>query len=540
MSAKNKFIAQIGLGYWGKNILRNLCELGVLHTAYDSDEETITERRKQFPDVNYAVSFESILQNSEIKAVAIAAPASTHYRLVKQSLLAGKDVYVEKPLALTAKEGQELVDIAESNKRILMVGHILQYHPAVIKLKDVISSGKLGRIQYIYSNRLNIGKLRTEENILWSFAPHDISVILMLLGEEPVKVSAIGGDYLNKGVYDTTLTTLEFKNGVKGHVFVSWLHPFKEQKLIVVGSKSMAVFNDVSIEKLFLYPHKIEWKDGKIPIAQKADYKILPIDSGEPLKLELSHFAECVTQRKRPVTDGREGLRVLKVLELAEKSIASSSLSSLNIKVNGSSAQDSDSFSRVSDDIFIHNTACIDEGVHIGAGTKIWHLSHVLKGSRIGDNCVIGHNVVIGPDVDVGSRCKIQNNVSLYKGVILEDEVFCGPSCVFTNVYNPRAFIERKHEFLKTVVKKGATIGANATIVCGTTIGKYAMIGGGAVIKSDIPDYAVVAGVPAKQIGWACKCGVTLKFKRNRAICRDCGNEYGIKGDEFIIVKENA
>ena len=182
--------------------------------------------------------------------------------------MAGKDVFAEKPLALTVKEGEELVKIASAKNRILMIGHILQYHPAIIKLKAYISSGELGKIQYIYSNRLNIGKLRVEENILWSFAPHDISVILMLLEEESAEVSAFGDDYLNKGIYDTTLTTLEFKNGVKGHVFVSWLHPYKEQKLIVVGSKAMVVFDDMSDDKLFLYPHKIEWKDGKVPVAQ--------------------------------------------------------------------------------------------------------------------------------------------------------------------------------------------------------------------------------------------------------------------------------
>ena len=202
-----------------------------------------------------------------------------------------------------------------------MVGHILQYHPAVMKLKEMLSSGELGKVQYIYSNRLNIGKLRTEENILWSFAPHDISVILMLLEEEPIKVSAIGGDYLNKGICDTTLSTLEFRNGVKGHIFVSWLHPYKEQKLIVVGSKAMVVFDDVSKEKLFLYPHKIEWKDGKIPLAQKAEYQIIPVESGEPLNLELSHFVECVRDGRKPLSDGQEGLKVLKVLQAAQKSL---------------------------------------------------------------------------------------------------------------------------------------------------------------------------------------------------------------------------
>jgi UDP-2-acetamido-3-amino-2,3-dideoxy-glucuronate N-acetyltransferase len=252
MESRKRVIGLIGLGYWGKNILRNLYDLGVIHTACDSDPRVIAERRVAFPDVRYCASPDEIMNNPEINAIAIATPAVTHYALVKQSLMAGKDVFVEKPLSLTVKEGEELVGFSKEKERVLMVGHILQYHPAVIRLKELISSGEIGKIQYIYSNRLNIGKLRTEENILWSFAPHDISVILMLIEEEPVKVSAFGGDYLNTMIYDTTLTTLEFRNGVKGHIFVSWLHPYKEQKLIVVGSKAMAVFDDVSEEKLFL------------------------------------------------------------------------------------------------------------------------------------------------------------------------------------------------------------------------------------------------------------------------------------------------
>ncbi len=501
MNYNEKFIGLAGLGYWGKNILRNLYEFGVLHTACDTNVTTLSEHKKKFPGVKYINSFDELLHIPRIRAVAISTPAASHYELVKKSLKAGKDVFVEKPLALTVYEGEELVKLAEKEDRILMVGHILQYHPAVVKLKELISSGELGKIQYIYSNRLNIGKLRTEENILWSFAPHDISVILMLLDAEPLSVTAFGGDYLNKGIYDTTLTTLEFKSGVKGHIFVSWLHPYKEQKFIIVGSKAMAVFDDVSKEKLFLYPHKIEWKDGKIPVAQKAEYQVIPVKPEEPLKNELSHFVECVLQRKRPVTDGFEGLRVLKILESTENSL------------KFYSSQFTAQFSQATS-YFVHESAYIDEGVSIGEGTKIWHFSHILKGSKIGKNCIIGQNVAIGPDVTIGNKCKIQNNVSIYKGVTLEDGVFCGPSCVFTNVYNPRAFVERKHEFKQTLVKRGATIGANATIVCGVTIGKYSMTGAGAVVKSDVPDHGITAGVPAKQIGWACKCGTTLKFKR--------------------------
>lgn len=175
---------------------------------------------------------------------------------------------------------------------------------------------------------------------------------------------------------------------------------------------------------------------------------------------------------------------------------------------------------------FLHPSSCVDEDVDIGEGTKIWNFSHILKNTKIGRDCIIGQNVMIGPDVKIGNRCKIQNNVSVYKGVTLEDNVFCGPSCVFTNVYTPRAFIERKNEFLPTLVKKGATIGANATIVCGVTIGEYAFVGAGAVVKKDVPNYGLVVGVPSREIGHVCKCGTTLKFMKNRADCKYCGIIY--------------
>lgn len=187
---------------------------------------------------------------------------------------------------------------------------------------------------------------------------------------------------------------------------------------------------------------------------------------------------------------------------------------------------------------FVHESSYVDDDVNIGNGTKIWHFSHILRNTTIGENCIIGQNCMIGPDVIIGNRCKIQNNVSIYKGVTLEDDVFCGPSCVFTNVYNPRAFIERKHEFKPTLIKKGATIGANATIVCGITIGKYALIGAGAVVNRDVKDYALVVGVPAKQIGWVCKCGTTLEFKNQKAVCNYCGNEYLLKEDIIVPIKE--
>ena len=310
----DKFIGLIGLGYWGKNILRNLYELGVLNTACDFSYQVIEERKRSFPDVSYTIDFNDLLSNSEIKAIAIATPAVTHYELAKKALLAGKDVFVEKPMTTSVKEGEELVKIAEEKNRIIMVGHILQYHPAVIKLKELISQGLIGEMIYIYSHRVNIGKIRTDENVWWSLAPHDVSLILMLTEKMPKRIYYQGSSYITKGIDDIALASLEFDNGIRGHIFVSWWHPYKEQKLVVIGSKGMLVFDDTTEEKLFLYPHKVEWNNG-MPVAKKEEMQVIPAEKKEPLKEELLHFIECIKERKTPRTDGYEGLRVLKVLE---------------------------------------------------------------------------------------------------------------------------------------------------------------------------------------------------------------------------------
>ena len=314
-------IALVGAGYWGENHLRNLFNLGALHTVFDPNNDILQQRARAYPGINYLNDENMILLNPDIKAVVIAAPAELHYKLTKKYLLAGKDVMIEKPLAIKVKEGEEIVEISNKEKRELMVGHILQYHSAVLKLKEILDSGEMGEIRYLYSNRLNLGKLRVEENVLWSFAPHDISVILMLMnGRQPVKVSTFGGSYITKGIFDTTITELEFENNIKSHIYVSWLHPFKEQKLVVIGSKKMAVFDDVAFEKLVLYPYKINFENGIAPVAQKTEYNIVTYEQSEPLKEELLHFIDCIENRKNPKTDGYEGLRVLRVIESAEKS----------------------------------------------------------------------------------------------------------------------------------------------------------------------------------------------------------------------------
>lgn len=507
-------IAVIGAGYWGKNLVRNFAGLGALSAVCDSNTDTLRALGEQYPLCRTFMSYAEVLRDETIRAVAIATPAEGHANAVREALLAGKDVFVEKPLCLSVKEGEELVTLAKKQSLILMVGHLLWYHPAVLKLKELIRAGELGRIQYIYSNRLNLGKIRREENILWSFAPHDISVILGLLNEIPDGVQAQGGNYLHQRIADVTISLLSFPSGVKAHIFVSWLHPFKEQKLIVVGDRKMAVFDDLEKkDKLLLYPHSIDWKDN-LPVANKGDAQRVELEQGEPLRAECQHFLECVATRTRPRTDGEEGLRVLAVLQQCQEVLeqAASRLMPLTL--------------RPDKPYFAHESAFVDDGVDIGEGTSIWHTSHILKGSRIGKNCKIGQNVIVGPNATVGNGVKIQNNVSVYEGVTLEDHVFCGPSMVFTNVFNPRSEIPRMNELRPTLVRRGATLGANSTILCGITIGQYALIGAGTVVTRDVPDHALVVGNPGRVTGWMCQCGVKLLVEDKNASCQACGKRY--------------
>lgn len=515
-----KNVGVIGYGYWGKNLVRNFYELNSLAAICDSDEQKLKDLKEKYPDVSLYLNRCALLQDPNIHAIAIAAPAATHYSLAKEALLADKDVFVEKPIALHYKEGAELVTLAQSKNKILMVGHILEYHPAVIKIKELIDKGELGKIQYIYSNRLNLGKFRTEENILWSFAPHDISVILYLLNEMPDEVSSHGGNYLNPHITDVTVTNMDFPSGVKAHIFVSWLHPYKEQKLIVIGDKKMILFDDVDPQdKLFAFNHKIDWID-RLPIAHAQQAQSFAIEKAEPLKAECSHFVDCLVTRNIPKTDGISGLRVLKILEACEESL----------KENGKPQKLAISEEKKA--YSVHESAFIDDNVEIGEGTKIWHFSHVQSGSRIGRKCVLGQNVNVANNVTIGNFVKIQNNVSVYEGVTLEDYVFCGPSMVFTNIIDPRSKYPQvgSKYYKKTLVREGASLGANSTILCGITIGRYAFVGAGAVVTKDVPDFALVVGNPGRVVGWMSEAGRKLDFgKDGYAFCEKSPKRYKLE-----------
>jgi UDP-2-acetamido-3-amino-2,3-dideoxy-glucuronate N-acetyltransferase len=539
---KTPAVAVIGCGYWGKNLIRNFHELGVLQLLCDKNESMLSSYKTQYDGIETCLALTDVLARKNVEGVVISTPAETHFNLARESLLAGKHVFVEKPLVLNEAEAEELIALAEEKSRVLMVGHLLQYHPVFERLKQMAAGGELGRINYIYSHRLNLGKIRREENILWSFAPHDISMILTLAGEAPESVLTTGGNYLHQKIADVTTTHLEFQSGLRAHIFVSWLHPYKEQKLVVVGDRKMAVFDDTQPweDKLLLYPHQINWKNN-LPVPTKADPERVEIAQKEPLRQECKHFIDCMANGTNPLTDGAEGLRVLGILNASEASLNNSGRKIVFTTETDSGykyVEDTKNLSAMNHELranaqgaFIHPTAVIDDKVSIGNGTKIWHFSHVLSESKIGERCNIGQNVVIGPNVAIGKACKIQNNVSVFKGVTLEDGVFCGPSMVFTNIYNPRAEIRKMDQVRPTLVKKGATIGANSTIICGTTLGRYCFIGAGAVVNKNVPDHALVVGNPAKQIGWACECGERLADDLE---CPSCDNKY-MKEPEGLI-----
>jgi UDP-2-acetamido-3-amino-2,3-dideoxy-glucuronate N-acetyltransferase len=511
-------VAVVGVGYWGKNLVRNFYDLGALAALCDAEESVEANYTRQYPGVRFHREFSAVLLDPSVTAVALATPAVTHYEMAKAVLKAGKDVLVEKPLAVDVKHGEELVRLAEAKGRVLMVGHILRYHPAILKLQQLIRDGALGKINYLYSNRLNIGKIRTEENILWSFAPHDISVMLSLLNEMPTRVSCQGGGWLNHDVFDVTLSHFDFSSGVQAHIFVSWLHPVKEQRLVVVGSEKMAVFDDTAEHKLVLYPHKVEWRN-RIPTAIKAEGEIVCLDDSEPLRAECQHFLDCIESRTAPVSNGAEGLRVLRVLDACQRALHNGPVELPSSEVHSQKKELP---------YFAHESAYVDEGAEVGEGTKIWHFSHVMKGARIGARSVIGQNVNVDGCATIGNNVKIQNNVSVYTGVVIEDDVFLGPSCVLTNVTNPRSQVNRHSLYETTQLKRGCTIGANATIVCGVAIGRYAFVAAGSVVTKNVPDYALAIGNPARQVGWMSRHGHRLDSPDSNDVmrCPESGYRY--------------
>jgi predicted dehydrogenase len=320
-------IGQVGLGHWGPNVLRNLVSLpdSRVKACCDLDEQALSKVRGSYPEIETTSDYNQLLDDPELDAIVVTASATAHYRLAQSALERGKHVFVEKPLALHISEARDLVDLARTLDRRLMVGHLLLYHPAVQQLKAYIDKGELGVVRYIYSQRLNLGQVRRDENAMWSLAPHDISVALYLLGREPVAVTAQGRDFLRTGIHDLVFLTMQFGNGSLAHCHVSWLDPHKVRRFTVVGSQKMAVFDDMAPrEKLRIFDQGVDFPEvgySDLHTLRFGDIFIPRIDMREPLAMECQHFLTCVRDGKTPLTDGQNGLAVLRVLTAAQESL---------------------------------------------------------------------------------------------------------------------------------------------------------------------------------------------------------------------------
>ena len=322
-------IAVVGTGDWGANLVRNFASLpgARLVALCDSDPQRLAATAAKYPGVRACPTLEDVADHPDVHAVVVSASAPQHYPIARRLLEAGKDVYVEKPLTLTVEHAEELVELARRNHRILMVGHLLLFHPGVRYLRNLVEKGELGELYYIYSQRVNLGKVRKDENALWSFAPHDISVILHLLDMEPVDVAARGSAFLQGNVEDVVFVDLKFPGGKMAHVHVSWLDPHKLRRVTVVGSQKMVVFDDMEAsEKIRIYDKGVDRAGevlsyGDSLTVRSGDILIPKISLQEPLRLECQHFVDCVRDRKTPLTDGLDGLRVVKVLAAAQASL---------------------------------------------------------------------------------------------------------------------------------------------------------------------------------------------------------------------------
>ena len=315
-----KKICVVGAGNWGKNHISTLHEIGCLVGMVDTDESTIFKVKKKYDNILCFKSLDEALQE-KFDGFIVATPASTHYKIAKKIIENRFPLLVEKPFTLNLKDAKKLNEMAKKNKVNLMVGHLLLFHPAFIKIKEMINQKMIGEIQYIYSNRLNLGKVRTEENVFWSLAPHDISLFQFFINKFPISINSNGVDVNNRGIHDTSLTTIEYPSGVMGHIFVSWLHPFKEHRFIVIGSKGMIHFEDSKENKpLIFYNKNVEWKEN-IPVAKNGNSELISFDNELPLKAELKYFINHLNNKSIDIANGDSAIDVMNIITKATSSL---------------------------------------------------------------------------------------------------------------------------------------------------------------------------------------------------------------------------
>lgn len=328
----------IGCGYWGANLVRNFHQTDdcVIKTVSESSESRREYVKENYPDIDVTPVYNDLLNDKEIDAIIIATPASSHFPAASESLMAGKHVFVEKPLSLNSKDAEELVSLADKTGKILMVGHTVIYNEPIVKVKELIDSGELGEIYYAYASRVNLGKVRSDVNVMWNLAPHDVSVLLYLLSKKPIKVAARGFSYIQENIEDVVYLNIGFENNINAQIHLSWLDPNKRREITIVGSKKMLVYDDISPERIKIYDKGIdkqnkneylgEYKDfGEYQLIQRAGDMMIPkVNINEPLKIECQHFIDCINSGEEPITSGRSALDVIRILEAANSSLKNS------------------------------------------------------------------------------------------------------------------------------------------------------------------------------------------------------------------------
>lgn len=522
MMPKKSTLIVVGAGRWGLNHVATAHELGALVAVVDHHSEALDQVRLRIgadAKVDLCRDLSDALRTHKDAAVIVATPPATHYSITKRVIQAKRHVLVEKPLCVKLHEADELVKMASKTNVILMVDHLLQYNLHHRRLLQLIRTGFVGEVTRVRMSRMNFGTVRTEENVLWSFTPHDVSILLAICAnQEPATVACVGQKVVSCGIDDYVDMSLRFSDGVQAQIEATWMHPLKERRLVVYGTKGTLILNEAMPDERAPKLHGFKWSakrkaDGSSVVIEKQEEDLVSslsmlseardnigqLVDKSPLLVTLEHFLDCIAKKKPPQTDGEEGFRVLKVLAAATESL------------NKDGAPVDLSTGTQCPNVYVHPTAVVDSGAILGPGTKVWHFSHIMPGAKLGPSCNVGQNVYIGGKASLGRNVKVQNNVSIYDAVVIADDVFLGPSCVLTNVKTPRSHVNRKNAYIPTRIGKGVTVGANATIVCGTRLGSFCFIGAGAVVTKDVPAHALVYGNPATVQGWVSTTGARLK-----------------------------
>lgn len=515
----------VGAGKWGTKLITTACALKLSVAVVETNLEALGLAKcnpRVSPTCLFFASLGEALDALPNAAVIIATPPSTHFKVAEQAITAGRHVLVEKPMCDNLQDAHILVDLARKHQVILMVDHLLHYSAHHRRMLYLIESGLIGKVKRVHMSRMNFGTVRTNENVLWSLSPHDVSILLAACkGQSPQSVLCTGHKVVSLHVEDSVSLQVRFQDGMQAQIDCNWMHPFKERRAIVYGTKGCIVLNeampDANLKKIQAFHWSAKRKlDGSGVKIEKSEAHILQylkdwnvqsvneleeMDPKQPLQVMLEHFVDCIKKKIAPRTDGNEGVRVLRILSAASESLVKSGevVSLRNISAVTHALRS-----------FVHPTAVVDQGALLGQGTKVWHFSHIMPGAVLKEKCNIGQNVYIGGKAKLGRNVKVQNNVSIYDEVCVDDDVFLGPSCVLTNVKTPRSHVSRKHEYMPTVIGKGATVGANATIVCGISLGAYSFVGAGAVVTKNVPPHAIVYGNPAVIKGWMSTTGNKL------------------------------